>query len=90
MNTPAGPLKSTKRRFFAQRVVAAMVMLCFATWELYRVGHATFLECLVISVMIVATISRPWSRFFWFLMGTELGIFLALIISHLAGGPPVK
>jgi len=83
MNAPEKPPKGRKRFPLAPRIAAAVIMLGFAAWELYRAGHVTPLELLIVAILAGAALSRPWSRFFWYLLGAASGIFLGLIFPHL-------
>lgn len=79
MESPMAPQNGASKYPIARRVLAAIVMICFSTWELSRAKHVTILEVLVVLVLVTAALSKPWSRFFWFLLGSAVGIFLGLI-----------
>ena len=80
MNPSEKRTDKSKRSLLARRVLAAIAMVCFSAWELYRSKHVTALEVLIIIVVVLAVFSKPSSRVFWFLLGIAVGIFLALVV----------
>ena len=68
---------------YRRRILAAVILICFSAWDLYKAQHVTGLELIVVSVVVIAALSGTRSRLFWLMLGIALGILLALIVPQL-------